>query len=89
MNHTITLTDIQLKLLLKYLEDHEDALASECCNDPDKEITAWFTPKEGKKIESEFAYFNNPITPEGPSWPLDNYCLVLWLRKKIESQIKD
>ena len=89
MNHTIILTDIQLKLLLKYLNDHAHTLSAQSCNDPDPEITKWFTPEEGKQIEKEFAYFNNPETPEGPSWPLDDYCLVFWLKKKIESQIKN
>lgn len=84
--HTIVLTEQQLKLLNHFLEQLNDVHGNAGCNDLPEELESMFTPSEGEQIAKEFAIYNNPVTPDGPRWPLPDFCLLYWLHRKIKEQ---
>ena len=86
--HKITLTEQQLKLIDHFLDELEDSQSNACCNDLPNELVEMFTEEEGKAIAEEYAKYNNPEEPEGPNWPLPDFCLVSWLRRKLKIQWK-
>lgn len=86
--HTILLTDRQLKLLNHFLGELSDSYGNNSCNDLPDELRAMFTDEEGMDIAKEFEVYNNPENPDGPSWPLPDFCLLAWLKCKINEQCK-
>lgn len=85
---TFALDERQIKLLLYYLENLSNNLANNGCNDLPSECRDMFTNEEGAVIAKEFAVYNNPTEPDGPSWPLPDFCLLYWLQRKITDQTK-
>lgn len=84
----IELTPKQYKYLTKYvLPEYEERVGRQICNDLEDELVDLFAD-EGEQIATEFAIMNNPMEPEGPNWPLPDFCLAYWLRKSIENQVK-
>ena len=83
----IELTPNQYKYLTKrVLPEYEEFIGRQICNDLDSELEILFA-SEGEQIAKEFAIMNNPKEPDGPDWPLPDFCLAYWLRKSIEKQI--
>lgn len=84
----IELTLKQYKYLTEYvLPKYEDILGNHGCNDLEDEVVDLFADA-GEQIAEEFEIMNNPEEPESPNWPLSDFCLVYWLRKSIEKQVK-
>lgn len=83
---TITLSEKQYQLLEKFLVDYQDKLGNSSCNDLPDDLKEMFSKEEGELIAKQFAIMNNPDNPDGPSWPIFDFCLVYWLRKSIEQQ---
>lgn len=83
---TIQLTDSQVKLLFHFLDDLSEHMSNAGCNDLPEHLREMMEP-EGKAIEQEYAVFNNPDEPEGPSWPISDICLLHWLKSKINEQL--
>lgn len=79
----IELTEKELEALNWFLEYCSQNLSSAGCNDLDQEMIALFTPEQGIQIAKEFAIINNPITPDGPDWPIPDFCLLAYLRHKL------
>lgn len=73
-----------LLIFMEYLSDHQ---ANAGCNDLPKDLESLFTKEEGKALADEFATYNNPNKPEGPSWPLPDGCLLDLIKHKIQMQI--
>ena len=86
--HNIQLTKKELQLLNHFIEELSDNMANAGCNDLPQELQDMFTEEEGKRIATEFSIYNNPRTPDGPSWPLPDFCLLSWLKGKINGKIK-
>lgn len=85
---TINLTEAQVKLMDRFLDELSDHMGNAGCNDLPEELQSMFTQEEGEQIAKEFAIYNNPKTPDGPSWPIPDSCLVYWLRRKIKEQVE-
>lgn len=86
--HTITLTERQVKLLEMFLDELDEHYANAGCNDLPEEYRNLFSEDEGVRIAAEFAIYNNPKTPDGPTWPLPDTCLLYWIKRKIIDQTK-
>lgn len=84
--HTILLGDAEAKALAYFLNELRRDLSNSCCNDLPNDLVNLFTPEEGEKLATEFARYNNPDEPEGPSWPIPDFCLVSLIRHKIVDQ---
>ena len=84
---TVQLTDAEWKTLLEFLEELSDHQSNAGCNDLPKGIESMFTKEEGKALADEFATYNNSSKPEGPEWPLPDFCLLDLLKHKIQIQI--
>ena len=85
--HTILLTERQVTLLDMFLDELSDHMSNAGCNDLPEELRDMFTKEEGEKIAQEFEVYNNPTNPDGPSWPIPDFCLLHWLKRKIKDQI--
>jgi hypothetical protein len=85
---TVQLTDSEWKTILYFLEELSDHQSNAGCNDLPRHISDIFSKAEGKQLEKEYAERNNPESPEGPDWPLPDFCLVSLLQHKIEKQLK-
>jgi hypothetical protein len=83
---TVTLTEAEWKCLDMFLEELGDHQSNAGCNDLPKSMQALFTKKEGEELALEFAHDNNPKVPEGPDWPLPDFCLLSLLQHKIKKQ---
>lgn len=81
---TITLTDEQAAFLGYCFDSLDNEWGNAGCNDLPDEIAAQF--KNGDEIAEEYARLNDPVSenPEGPEWPLPDFCLLFWLRKKMD-----
>ena len=84
---TVQLTDAEWKTLLEFLEELSDHQSNAGCNDLPKGIQSFFTKAEGERIAMEFAKYNNAEIPNGPDWPLPDYCLLDLLTLKITEQV--
>ena len=84
---TVNMTESEWRTLLEFLGDLKIYQVNEGCNDLPKHISALFTKEEGKALADEFATYNNPSKPEGPEWPLPDFCLLDLLKHKIQIQI--
>jgi hypothetical protein len=87
MKKTVELTESEWKALLEFLENLSNYQSNEGCNDLPKNIESLFTKKEGKQLAVEFGKYNCPNKPEGPDWPLPDFCLLELIKHKIETQI--
>ena len=84
---TVQMTDAEWKTLLEFLEELGDHQSNAGCNDLPKGIQSFFTKEEGEALATEFTTYNNPNKPEGPSWPLPDFCLLDLLKHKIQIQV--
>ena len=84
---TVNMTESEWRTLLEFLEELRDHQSNAGCNDLPKGIQAFFTKEEGKALADEFATYNNSSKPEGPEWPLPDFCLLDLLKHKIQIQI--
>ena len=82
---TIILSERDLELLNYFLDQLDNYLGNEGCNDLGGEIEAMFSEEEGEQVAKEFAKINNPADPNGPDWPLFDGCLLAWLQHKINN----
>lgn len=86
--YNVKLTATQLKLLNHFMEELSDSYGNNSCNDLPNELIDLFTKEEGLQVAKEFEVYNNPEHPDGPSWPLPDFCLLAWLKHKINEQCK-
>ena len=83
---TVQLTEPEWKALDMFLEELGDHQSNAGCNDLPREMQALFTKEEGDQLALEYARDNNPKIPEGPDWPLPDFCLLSLIQRKIEEQ---
>lgn len=83
---TVQLTEPEWKALDMFLGELGGHQSNAGCNDLPKEMERLFTTEEGNELALEFAHDNNPKAPEGPNWPLPDFCLLSLIRKKIKEQ---
>ncbi len=67
-------------------EEHKNNLSNAGCNDLPLEIQAKFANR-CMEVERDFAKLNNPENPEGPEWPIPDYCMVSWLQWRLSSKL--
>ncbi len=82
----VILTEKEWRALSYFLGELGDMQSNAGCNDLPRALCDMFTDEEGKFIAEEYARFNNPKKPEGPNWPIPDFCLVALLQSKIRKQ---
>lgn len=87
MNRIVSLSDAEWAALDAFLEELENYQSSAGCNDLQPCIAQLFENEEGKLMAENFSKLNSPGNPEGPDWPLPDFCLVSLLRHKIKKQL--
>lgn len=84
---TVQLTDNEWKALLEFMEILGDYQSNAGCNDLPEQLCKLFNKEEGKRMAEQFAIFNNPDAPEGPDWPVSDFCLLALIKHKIKRQL--
>ena len=85
---TVSLPENLWDALSLFLDDLSSHYGSAGCNDLPENIAALFSKPQGIELAKEFEVYNNPVTPDGPSWPLPDWCLLSLIQHKIESQLE-
>jgi hypothetical protein len=83
---SVTLSETEWKVMDHFLNDLSDHQSNAGCNDLPRELVDLIPHEDGQKMAEEYAKFNNPEEPEGPRWPISDFCLVSLLQHKIKKQ---
>lgn len=79
---TITLTDSQERFLGYCLDMLDNEMGNAGCNDLPDEIVEAFP--NGEEVAEEYVKINGDPNETEAEWPLPDFCLLAWLRAKMD-----